>query len=158
MCMNFCWFMQVKHFSPEEKSVRAPLCAAQHITAHQVRVRKPDLEVSFQSVPRRTKPNCTAQWKWSLSVSPKIRTILVRVKSGNAVLWKGRLICRLFLRIIISSVTGQKSGEDVHLNVPEPNVTSSNCIFCPNNSPAHKTPPLLSWMTQKSSKSSHLRG
>ncbi len=79
--MSFCWFMQVKlaYFS-SEKSVRAPLrCApaAQHdITALPTKYgysrqwkRKRDLGEPFQSVPCRTKPNCTAQWKRGYDVT-----------------------------------------------------------------------------------------
>ncbi len=31
----------------------------------------------------------------------------------------------------------KKRAKNVHLNFPEPNVTSSNHFFCPNNSPEH---------------------
>ncbi len=32
----------------------------------------------------------------------------------------------------------QKSAKNARLNFPEHNVTSSDCLFCSNNSPEHK--------------------
>ncbi len=41
-------------------------------------------------------------------------------------------------RLVVYSMKCQKSAKNADLNFPEPNVTSSNCFFCPNNNPKHE--------------------
>ncbi len=51
--------------------------------------------------------------------------------------------------LIIYSIKCQKSGENAHLNSPEPDVMSLNCVFCPNNSPNHKDSFISLYDTEK---------
>ncbi len=52
-----------------------------------------------------------------------------------------QLICRLFSQLIYWLCIPQnvkKVWKNAHLNLSALNVTSSNCFFCPNNSPKYK--------------------